>query len=64
MGAAGLEPAESEDEGFTVPCNCHYATPPVTEKELLAKGIEPSTVRLQGGCSTIELHQQNKVACL
>ncbi len=29
------------------------------EKEMLAKGIEPSTVRLQGGCSTIELHQQN-----
>lgn len=25
---------------------------------MLAKGIEPSTVRLQGGCSTVELHQQ------
>lgn len=25
---------------------------------MLAKGLEPSTVRLQGGCSTIELHQQ------
>jgi hypothetical protein len=24
---------------------------------MLAKGLEPSTVRLQGGCSTIELHQ-------
>ncbi len=26
---------------------------------MLAKGLEPSTVRLQGGCSTIELSQQN-----
>jgi hypothetical protein len=26
-------------------------------KVMLAKGLEPSTVRLQGGCSTIELHQ-------
>ena len=50
MGAAGLEPAEPEGEGFTVPCNCRYATPP--QKEMLAKGIEPSTVRLQVGCST------------
>lgn len=22
----GLEPTNSEEEGFTVPCNCHYAT--------------------------------------
>ena len=28
MGAAGLEPAKPEGEGFTVPCNCRYATPP------------------------------------
>jgi hypothetical protein len=28
MGAAGLEPAEAEAGGFTVPCNCRYATPP------------------------------------
>ena len=27
-------------------------------KRMLAKGLEPSTVRLQGGCSTIELHQR------
>ena len=26
MGAAGLEPANSEEEGFTVPCKCRYAT--------------------------------------
>lgn len=29
MGAAGLEPAETEVGGFTVPCNCRYATPPL-----------------------------------
>ncbi len=28
MGAAGLEPAETEVDGFTVHCNCRYATPP------------------------------------
>lgn len=28
MGAGGLEPPEPEGEGFTVPCNCRYATPP------------------------------------
>ena len=49
MGAAGLEPAETEVEGFIVPCNCHYATPP---KMVLAVGLEPTTVRLQVGCST------------
>ncbi len=58
MGAGGLEPPNSEEEGFTVPCNCRYATPP---KNLLAKGIEPSTIRLQVGRSTIELHQQMKL---
>lgn len=50
MGAAGLEPAETEVEGFTVPCNCHYATPP--REKMLTVGIEPTTVRLQVGCST------------
>ena len=47
LGAAGLEPAETEVEGFTVPCNCRYATPP----GVLAKGLEPSTIRLQIGRS-------------
>ena len=28
MGAARLELAETEVDGFTVHCNCHYATPP------------------------------------
>lgn len=53
MGAGGLEPPNSEEEGFTVPCNCHYTTPPHDEgKDLLEKGIEPSTIRLQVGRST------------
>ncbi len=57
MGAVRLELTKAEAEGFTVPCNCHYATPPKGKRRMLAKGLEPSTVRLQGGCSTIELHQ-------
>ena len=32
MGAVGLEPTETEVEGFTVPCNCRYATPPEVKK--------------------------------
>ena len=28
VGASGLEPPKTEVGGFTVPCNCHYATPP------------------------------------
>ncbi len=30
------------------------------KRQMLAKGVEPSTVRLQGGCSAIELHQQKR----
>ena len=33
MGAVGLEPTETEVEGFTVPCNCRYATPPANESD-------------------------------
>ena len=28
MGVARLELAKTEVDGFTVHCNCHYATPP------------------------------------
>ena len=52
MGAARLELAKTEVDGFTVHCNCRYATPPDGEKDLLEKGLEPSTVRLQVGRST------------
>ena len=33
MGAVRLELTNSEEEGFTVPCNCHYATPPREKRE-------------------------------
>ncbi len=49
MGAVRLELTKPEGEGFTVPCNCRYATPPVSK--MLAEGLEPSTFRLQIGCS-------------
>ena len=53
MGVARLELAETEVDGFTVHCNCHYATPPKgSKRNLLEKGLEPSTVRLQVGRST------------
>jgi hypothetical protein len=48
VGVARLELAKTEVDGFTVHCNCRYATPP----KLLEKGLEPSTVRLQVGRST------------
>lgn len=48
MGVARLELAKTEVDGFTVHCNCRYATPP----KMLEKGLEPSTVRLQVGRST------------
>ena len=64
LGAGGLEPPNSEEGGFTVPCNCRYATPPNVGKRMLAKGIEPSTVRLQVGRSTIELRQRRMESTL
>lgn len=51
MGVVGLEPTETEVEGFTVPCNCRYAIPP-EETRLLAVRLELTTARLQVGCST------------
>lgn len=44
--------------GIYSPLQLPLCDTPIGEKKLLAKGIEPSTVRLQGGCSTIELRQQ------
>ena len=29
VAQVGLEPTNSEEEGFTVPCNCRYATEPL-----------------------------------
>lgn len=28
LGRVGLEPTETKVDGFTVHCNCHYATSP------------------------------------
>lgn len=52
MGAVGLEPTKSYDEGFTVPCNCRYAIPPFGAERMLTVGLEPTTIRLQVGRST------------
>lgn len=49
LGRVGLEPTETKVDGFTVHCNCHYATSP---ESVPPKGIEPSTIRLQVGRST------------
>ncbi len=66
MGAAGLEPAEPEGEGFTVPCNCRYATPPkneflLQEKNCWRKELNPQPSDYKSGALPIELHQQNRV---
>ena len=50
VGEIGLEPMNSEEDRFTVCCNCRYATPPksitnvtlVKESEPM-KGLEPPT---------------------
>ena len=41
MGAVRLELTDSEEEGFTVPCNCHYATPPKRRKGCWRKDLNP-----------------------
>lgn len=56
MGAAGLEPANPEGEGFTVPCNCHYATPP--QKDCWRKELNPQPSDYKSGALPIELRQQ------
>jgi hypothetical protein len=50
---------EDRSRGIYSPLQLPLCDTPEEKKEerLLAKGLEPSTVRLQGGCSTIELHQ-------
>lgn len=54
MGAARLELAKTEVEGFTVPCNCHYATPP---KDCWRKELNPQPPDYKSGALPIELHQ-------
>ena len=49
VGDSGLEPLKPEGEGFTVPCNCHYANLPFVPP----KGFEPLTHRLEICCSIL-----------
>ena len=58
MGASGLEPPKTEVGGFTVPCNCRYATPP--EKECWRKELNPQPSDYKSGALPIELHQHRK----
>ena len=45
--------------GIYSPLQLPLCDTPEERKRMLVKGIEPSTVNLQGCCSTIELHQHN-----
>ena len=67
MGAVGLEPTETEVEGFTVPCNCRYATPPegkdgiisfLFRKDCWRKELNPQPSDYKSGALPIELRQQ------
>jgi hypothetical protein len=41
VGAIGLEPMDSNEGGFTVRCNCRYATLPKTGKEKMVQWTTP-----------------------
>ena len=58
MGAVGLEPTETEVEGFTGPCNCRYATPP--EKMCWRKDLNPQPSDYKSDALPIELHQHRR----
>lgn len=65
LGAGGLEPPESEDDGFTVHCNCRYATPPEKEtsgnkKTCWRKDLNPQPSDYKSGALPIELLQQSR----
>ena len=49
MGEGGLEPPNSEEDRFTVCCNCRYATLPSNIEPI--EGFEPPTRWLQISCS-------------
>lgn len=60
MGAGGLEPPEPEGEGFTVPCNCRYATPPTKKGREICwrKDLNPQPSDYKSGALPIELLQR------
>ena len=49
VGEGGLEPPNSEEDRFTVCCNCRYATLPSNSEPI--EGFEPPTRWLQISCS-------------
>ena len=49
LGASGLESPKTEVGGFTVPCNCHYATPPDTGKKCWRKELNPQPSDYKSG---------------
>ena len=60
MGAVRLELTKPEGEGFTVPCNCRYATPPEEEKRCWRKELNPQPSDYKSGALPIELLQLKK----
>lgn len=56
MGAVRLELTKPEGEGFTVPCNCRYATPP-ERKNCWRKELNPQPSDYKSGALPIELRQ-------
>ncbi len=55
---ARLELAETEVDGFTVHCNCRYATPPFGAKDCWRKELNPQPSDYKSGALPIELLQQ------
>ena len=65
MGAGGLEPPEAEAGGFTVPCNCHYATPPLRWGKICwRKELNPQPSDYKSGALPIELRQHRNALIL
>ncbi len=60
MGAVGLEPTNSEEEGFTVPCNCRYATPPEKKEKCWRKDLNPQPSDYKSGALPVELRQHSR----
>jgi hypothetical protein len=57
LGAVRLELTETEVEGVTVPCNCHYATPP--RVKCWRKDLNPQPSDYKSGALPIELLQRS-----
>lgn len=60
MGVARLELAETEVDGFTVHCNCRYATPP----NCWRKELNPQPSDYKSGALPIELLQRGRIVLI